>query len=280
VAIVGDANRDHAWKNMTQEARQVEILRPPARRLIRVESTKRIPEFVRRAFAVATSGRPGPVVLDVPEDVAHGEHEFGADDFWADPGTLMAQARRTRPDGRDSTAPRRCSPRRSGRCCWPAAASMSRGACGAAGARRGACHPRRAHHVGKGAIACTHPLSPASSGAIRASPTTSIAEADLLIVVGCKLGEIATKRFTLMPAGVPLIHIEIVPEEIGRTTPRRCRDGGDARARIEDLLAALRRRAAGGPRRLRAEVAPRMAAWRAGAADRLDSNETRSMSAA
>jgi acetolactate synthase I/II/III large subunit len=33
--------------------------------------TSRIPELVRRAFAVATSGRPGPVLLDVPEDVAH-----------------------------------------------------------------------------------------------------------------------------------------------------------------------------------------------------------------
>ena len=32
IAIVGDANRDHAWKNMTQEARQVEILRPAVER--------------------------------------------------------------------------------------------------------------------------------------------------------------------------------------------------------------------------------------------------------
>src|SRR3977135_3938477 len=71
IAIVGDANRDHAWKNMTQEARQVEILKPACKELIRVEATKRIPELLRRAFAVATSGRPGPVVLDIPEDVAH-----------------------------------------------------------------------------------------------------------------------------------------------------------------------------------------------------------------
>ena len=78
IAIVGDANRDHAWKNMTQEARQIEILRPAVKELIRVEATKRIPELLRRAFAVATSGRPGPVVLDVPEDVCHGEHDFDA----------------------------------------------------------------------------------------------------------------------------------------------------------------------------------------------------------
>src|SRR5207244_6779660 len=98
VAIAGDTNRMHSWKNMTQEARQVEILKPAVKELIRVEGTKRIPELVRRAFAVATSGRPGPVVLDVPEDVCHGEHDFDAADFWVDDATLKAQARRTRPD--------------------------------------------------------------------------------------------------------------------------------------------------------------------------------------
>src|SRR6202035_2869570 len=98
VVLIGDANRDHAWKNMTQEARQIEILRPAVKELIRIEATKRIPELTRRAFAVATSGRPGPVVLDVPEDVCHGEHEFDAADFWIDPASLQAQARRTRPD--------------------------------------------------------------------------------------------------------------------------------------------------------------------------------------
>ncbi len=107
VVLIGDANRDHAWKNMTQEARQVEILRPAVKELIRIEATKRIPELTRRAFAVATSGRPGPVVLDVPEDVCHGEHDFDAADFWFDPGTLAAQARRTRPDPQELAARRR-----------------------------------------------------------------------------------------------------------------------------------------------------------------------------
>ena len=69
IVIAGDANRNHAWKNMTQEARQAEILQPAAKALIRVESARRIPELVRRAFATATSGRPGPVVLALPEDM-------------------------------------------------------------------------------------------------------------------------------------------------------------------------------------------------------------------
>src|ERR1700737_3196730 len=101
VAIAGDTNRLHSWKNMTQECRQAEILKPAVKELIRVEMTSRIPELVRRAFAVATSGRPGPVLLDVPEDVAHGVHDFAPEAFVIDESTLKAPARRIRPARED-----------------------------------------------------------------------------------------------------------------------------------------------------------------------------------
>src|SRR5256886_17172442 len=86
---------------MTQEARGVESVTPAVKELIRVEGTRRIPELRRRASAVATSGRPGPVVLDVPEDVCHGEHDFDPEEFRCDPGTTAIPARRTRPDAAD-----------------------------------------------------------------------------------------------------------------------------------------------------------------------------------
>src|SRR6516162_303309 len=101
IAFAGDTNRGHSWKNMTQECRQVEILRPAVKELIRVEQTSRVPEMLSRAFTVATSGRPGPVLLDVPEDVCHGEHDFAAEDFAIDPTTLQVPARRIRPDRAD-----------------------------------------------------------------------------------------------------------------------------------------------------------------------------------
>lgn len=72
VVLTGNTHRDHSWKNMTQESRQLDILRPAVKEVIRIESIQRIPELMRRAFAVATTGRPGPVVVDVPEDICHG----------------------------------------------------------------------------------------------------------------------------------------------------------------------------------------------------------------
>jgi acetolactate synthase-1/2/3 large subunit len=278
VVIVGDANREHAGKNMTQEARQSEILRPAVKELLRIESTRRIPELVRRAFAVATSGRPGPVVLDVPEDVCHAEFEFAPEDFRCDPGTTAIPARRTRPDALFVEQ----------------AAKLIRGACRPIILAGGGIHLSGAHAAlqafaeaqnvpvahtisGKGAIACSHPLSAGVFGRYSRIANDLIAAADLFIVVGCKLGEIATKRFQLLPGETPIIHLDIVAEEIGRTSRCDIPLWGDARAGLEDLAAALAGDAKSG-RAARAdyaaEVPARMRKWIDEARHRLESEET------
>jgi acetolactate synthase-1/2/3 large subunit len=262
---------------MTQEAKQIEVLRPLVKEAIRVEVISRIPELLRRAFAVATSGRPGPVLVAVPEDIAHAEHDFDAADFWVDPGTLRAQARRMRPDSAD----------------------LARAASLLAKAERplilagGGIHISEAQDAltrfaedqgipvahtmsGKGAIACTHALSAGVFGRYSRIANDLVGMADCLLVVGCKLGEIATKRFTLMPSGVPVIHVDVLPEEIGRTTRTDVALAGDARATLQDLGAALAdvgRRAAARAGWC-AEVPKRMAEWRAGARERLEATES------
>ena len=128
---------------------------------------------------------------------------------------------------------------------------------------------------GKGAIACTHPLSAGLFGRYSRIANDLVAASDALIVVGCKLGEIPTRRFQLIPPGKPLIHIDILAEEIGRTTRTDVALVADARLALQDLAAAL-----GDGKTARAtrqpwcaEVPARMAKWREGAADRLKSNE-------
>ena len=123
VLVAGDSHRDHSWKNMTQESRQMEILRPAAKELIRVEAIQRIPELVRRAFAVATRGRPGPVVLDVPEDIAHARHAF--DPRTSPPIRTAGRRRRcARGRARNRSGPRPpCCGTRNARWCSRAAGS-------------------------------------------------------------------------------------------------------------------------------------------------------------
>ncbi len=277
VVITGDAHRLHAGKNMTQEARQLEILRPAVKEILRVEATARIPELVRRAFAIATSGRPGPVVLDVPEDVCHDTHPFAPEEFRADPSTLAAPARRCRPD----------------------AASLERAAALLAEARRplllcgGGVHisgaaaevtalaeslelPVAHTMSGKGAIPCTHRLNAGLFGRYDRIANRLIGEADCLFVIGCKLGEIATKRYVLPGAGKTVVHLDVLPEEFSRTTPASLALWGDARESLRELSAMLADRApaiAEGRRAYTAEVAARMAAWKEEVTPRLVSEE-------
>lgn len=277
IAITGDTNREHSWKNMTQETRQLEILRPVVKEVIRVEVIKRIPEHFRRAFAVATSGRPGPVLIDVPEDIAHAEFDFDASDFWMEPGTLKAQARRTRPDPADlARAAALLAKAKRPLILAGGGIHISEGYDALLGFARAQGIPVAHTMSGKGAIACNDPHSAGLFGRYDRIANELIAASDCLLVVGCKLGEIATKRFALITPGKPVIHVDIVAEEIGRTTRTDVALVGDARLTLADLDAELSdsgKRAKSRAAYL-AEIPVKMAAWRASAADRLQSTET------
>ncbi|MEM9063409.1 MAG: thiamine pyrophosphate-binding protein [Pseudomonadota bacterium] len=278
VAIVGDAQRDHAGKNMTQETDQVAILRPACKELIRVEKIQRIPEAIRRAYAVATSGQPGPVVVDVPEDIAHGLHGFEDGDFDIDPVHIRAPSLRARPDRSavQSAAAMISSAERPIMLCGggvhlsdaTAAVTKLAQSCGI---------PVAHTMTGKGAIACTDPLNAGLFGRYDRIANDLIEASDCLLVVGCKLGEIATKRFTIPGPGKTVIHLDIVAEEMGRTYQPALKLWGDARAGLEDLAEAMAE-SAEAQRTARsgylAEIPEKMAKWREDVSDRLHSDET------
>lgn len=277
VVLVGDTHRSHSWRNMTQESRQTEILRPAVKELIRIEAVHRVPELVRRAFAVATSGRPGPVVLDVPEDVAHGTHPFEPGDFVVNSAYERVPAIRCRPDHQSvekvaAMLAEACRP-----------IILAGGGVHISGAAAALTEFARSLNIpvahtlsGKGAIPCVDPLSAGLFGRYDRIANDLIDEADLILVIGCKLGEIATKRYTVPPPGKRVVHLELVAEEFGRTIDPEVALWGDVLCNLDDLSVALKR---DGERiRLRqagyaAEVSKRMRQWHDGVADRLKSDE-------
>jgi acetolactate synthase I/II/III large subunit len=277
IALAGDTNRAHSWKNMTQECRQAEILRPAVKELIRIEMTSRVPELLRRAFAVATSGRPGPVLLDVPEDVCHGEHDFAPEDFAIDPSTLSVPARRIRPD-RAEVARAASLIARAERPLLLVGGGihLSAGYPALLAFAEAQSIPVAHTMSGKGGIACTHPLSVGLFGRYSRIANELIEASDCLVVVGCKLGEIATKRYALPPETIPLIHLDILAEEIGRCRKADVALWGDARTGLEDLAEALdddAKRARAARAAYAAEIPSRMRSWREEAAARLYSEE-------
>jgi acetolactate synthase-1/2/3 large subunit len=69
ILLIGQVQRDVRGREAFQEVEFRQMFAPLAKWVAEIESADRIPEYVLRAFQVATSGRPGPVVLALPEDV-------------------------------------------------------------------------------------------------------------------------------------------------------------------------------------------------------------------
>lgn len=275
VAIVGDSHRAHSWKNMTQETRQADILRPAVKELIRAESVARLPELVRRAFTVATTGRPGPVALIVPEDVAHGTHGFSEDEFTATARYQSAPALRARPDA-EGLAEAAAMLAAAGKPMILAGGGVHISQAADDLQAFAEAHGIPVAHTmsGKGAVACTSPVSAGLFGRYDRIANDMIGESDCLLVIGCKLGEIATKRYTVPEPGKTLIHLDCVAEEIGRTYLPSLPLWGDAREGIRDLAAALEGKAAPAARKAWTDsVSGRMDAWRETARERLESDE-------
>jgi len=69
ILFVGQVARAHRDREGFQEVAFPEMFAPLAKWAAQIDDARRIPEYLARAFQVATSGRPGPVVLSLPEDV-------------------------------------------------------------------------------------------------------------------------------------------------------------------------------------------------------------------
>lgn len=277
IAITGDTHRAHAWKNMTQECRQLDILRPAVKEILRVEMIERIPEFVRRAYAIATSGRPGPVVIDIPEDITHAEHDFDLSDFHIDAATTQIPARRMRPGQLElDRAVAMIAAAQRPMLLVGGGIHLSDASAALVSLAQAQEIPVAHSMSGKGAIACDHRLSAGIFGRYYRVANDLIAQSDCVIVVGCKLGEVATKRYSLFKPGTQIIQIDSVAEEIGRTANISVGLWGDARDTLLALAEALTRPAIA-TREARAafveDMQARLTKWREQAQERYTSRE-------
>ncbi len=67
--FIGDIDRGTRDREAFQEVDFVAMFTPLAKLALRIDDARRIPEYVARAYATAMSGRPGPVVIAIPEDM-------------------------------------------------------------------------------------------------------------------------------------------------------------------------------------------------------------------
>ena len=281
LALVSDLPRQLApmrYRGAASQALDQErLLEPVTKWLATVDDLAAMPDMVRRAFREATSGRPGPVALLLPQDVLD-----AAQAGQAAPGPSAWDARfgrcpslRPRPDPADvdsAAAVLRAARRPLLLAGGGVLLSGATEALAALARRLSAAVATTLS--GKGAFPEDHPLSVGVVGAMgTTAAAAAFAEADTVLLVGTKAGGSATFGWTLPRGDQAVVQLDVDPAELGRAFALRAGLLADARAGLEALRRALGEPADGEPadgaapepdrRRWRARLAELMAAWRA-----------------
>ena len=86
VVLAPSPSREHQHRDSTQEFDQVAMFKPITKAAFQATVPERIPELIRHAFRVATSGKMGPVLVDLPRDLMVGT-EF--ESAWPGPKVFL-----------------------------------------------------------------------------------------------------------------------------------------------------------------------------------------------
>ncbi|MBO0836214.1 MAG: thiamine pyrophosphate-binding protein [Actinobacteria bacterium] len=231
----------HRYRGAASQALdQAALLAPVTKWLAAIPDAGSMPGLVRQAFRTATSGRPGPVGLLLPQDVLDGA---------AGPAAPRAEARRFGsypafrpvPEPADVTAAAQVL-RRAARPFLLAGGGVMHSDAGRAVT---ALAQRLSAAVattltGKGAIAEDDPLSVGVAGSMgTSSAATAFAEADVVLLIGTKASGGATYGWTLPRADQQVVQLDIDPAELGRAFGVAAVMLGDARAGLDALLSEL-----------------------------------------
>ncbi len=217
VAICPSINQNTEGMGEFQECDQLGMMRPVTKWSARVHKIDRLGWYVRRAFSVALSDQPGPVFIEIPNDVG-GDITHGLSVDIQEPRYVPAE--RIRPAG-DPERVRRAVD-------LLAVAKRPVVIAGNGAMLSGAAQPLRqlaemlglpvaTTPGGRGIISERHPLALGSVGLYRNHVTASyLKNVDVVLALGTRNEAFQTHRWKDLPAGAKLIHIDISACEIGR----------------------------------------------------------------
>lgn len=247
----------HRYRSAASQALdQAALLRPVTKWLASVPDAASMPALVRQAFREATSGRPGPVALILPQDVLDSPAEPVAPR--ASAGRFgVFPAFRPAPESADVAAVAAVLRRASRPFVLAGGGVMHSGAGPAVAALATLLSAAVGTTLtGKGAIAEDHPLSVGVTGTMGTSAAAAaFAEADVVLLAGTKASGGATSGWTLPHASQQVVQLDIDPAELGRAFEVAAAMLGDARESLTALLTELGTGEAVGPE-------PDRAAWR------------------
>ena len=242
VVLAPSASREHQYRDSTQEFDQVALFKPITKASFPINKIERLPDALRQAFRVATSGKMGPVLVDIPWDLLPGaelEVELLPPESYRS-GQTRARGDRNLGDkaARILLAAERPVIVAGGGIQWSAAGEEVTALADLLGTAIVTSYGRA------DAVPSDHPLFLGHLGRLGSEEgIEAIRQADVILAAGTRLGQSTTfydHRF--IPADARIIQIEIDPQEIGRNYPVAVGIEGDARAVLQDLREQLRER--------------------------------------
>lgn len=235
VAITGQVNTDQIGRDVFQEADITGAAEPFVKHSYLIKDANILPEIMKKAFYIAGSGRPGPVLLDVPFDVQTQEIEFS----YNYPETVDIRSYKPQSEGNKLQIKR----------VYEAVMSAKKPLICAGGGLFSANAAGLMHEfaeradipvvctmMGISSIPASHRLYFGMLGMHgRKTSNRAVSECDLLILLGARVGDRAVSAIEKLD-GIKVVHIDVDPAEIGKNLPVTIPVVGDLNAVLKQIL--------------------------------------------
>jgi acetolactate synthase-1/2/3 large subunit len=237
VAITGQVPRGAIGTDAFQEADIQGITLPITKHNYLVQTAEEIPRILAEAFHLASTGRPGPVLVDIPKDVLQARTPFSWPPTLDLPGyrpTLHPHGKQIREAAKLMTTARRPV-------LYVGGGVLKAGA--TEGLRRLAeltGIPVVTTLMARGAFPDSHPQHlgmPGMHGTVAA--VYALQKSDLIVALGARFDDRVTGRLESFAPGAVIVHADIDPAEIGKNRAADVPIVGDARHVIDELIAAI-----------------------------------------
>ena len=241
IAIVSDVRADWRGRDGFQEIDQVNVFKPITKKVFRIDHVSRIPELVGRAFQIATTGRPGPVLVSLPMTTLRGEHEFSEPDLMVDERYGKWPAHRPAPPESELGAAVDLMLAAKRPIVLAGGGVIASNAMEEVGKLAEMLDmPVATSYMGKGTIPENHPLALGPYGLLgRPSTNDYVLKADFGLALGTRFNNVGTAAWHIPGRKTKLVQIDIEPTQIGRNYPVEMALAGDLKTVLGAMLERL-----------------------------------------
>lgn len=250
LAITGQANSWQLGMEPFQCVDIAKICEPVAKRTYCVTDAQTIPQVMREAFYLMRSGRPGPVLIDLPLDVQQAQIEFDIDTY--EPMLIQKQAPEQRliEEAADMLAAAKAPVIVMG-----GGVTLSESEADVIELAELLQIPIITTYMAKGGVPIEHPLNAGHAGIQVGQPVGNrvFLESDVVLGIGCRFSDRHTGDLKVYRAGRKFIHIDVEKTQLGKVFTPDLGIAADAKLAVRALIDTARARGMQGVNPARAQ---------------------------